>query len=292
MDNFDHEENSSSGIGGSHNTILVLFQNTDGNEEDTERYSISQKSTSNENEGKRSLDRTLGCQKLVRARKFPSRAEISKSFAPAIPIDLRNIQINSLNKFELWAMTRYTTKHNIPVYSTCDKPFVPSFTETNSLIFSDRRPLTRIAFTPIIPYPATEFDTIHTCMVNFQDVLTQKGLSYGPLWCDEGVYRIAKELQLLNPDAFSNIFLGLGGFHLEKVIIACCGKYLEESGVDIIFVENEIFGPSVVNSVMSGGNYIRGKRGMALISEALVRLQLLKFFEILISLNSKQFSKK
>ena len=103
-------------------------------------------------------------------------------------------------------------------------------------------------------------------MVNFQDVLTQKGLSYGPLRCDEGVYRIAKELQLLNPDAFSNIFLGLGGFHLEKVITACCGKYLEESGVDIIFVENEIFGPSVVNSVMSGGNYTRGKRGMALVS--------------------------
>ena len=54
MDNFDHEENTSSGIGGSHDTILVLFQNTDGNEEDTERYSISQKSTSNEDEGKRS----------------------------------------------------------------------------------------------------------------------------------------------------------------------------------------------------------------------------------------------
>ena len=27
MDNFDHEENTSSGIGGSHDTILVLFQN-------------------------------------------------------------------------------------------------------------------------------------------------------------------------------------------------------------------------------------------------------------------------
>ena len=27
MDNFDHEENTSSGSGGSHDTILVLFQN-------------------------------------------------------------------------------------------------------------------------------------------------------------------------------------------------------------------------------------------------------------------------
>ena len=27
MDNFDHDENTLSGIGGSHDTVLVLFQN-------------------------------------------------------------------------------------------------------------------------------------------------------------------------------------------------------------------------------------------------------------------------
>ena len=83
-------------------------------------------------------------------------------------------------------------------------------------------------------------------MINFQDVLAQNELAYGPLWCDEGVYRIAKELQLLNPDRFGNIFLGLAGFHLEKIVIACTGKFLEEKGVESIFVENEIFGPGVV----------------------------------------------
>ena len=83
-------------------------------------------------------------------------------------------------------------------------------------------------------------------MINSQDVLLQKGFESGPLWCDEGVYHIAKELQLLNPDKFGNIFLGLGGFHPEKVVIACCGKYLEVSGIYSIFVELEIFGPEVV----------------------------------------------
>ena len=86
-------------------------------------------------------------------------------------------------------------------------------------------------------------------------------------------YRIVKELQLINPDKFGNIFLGLGGFHLEKVIIASCGKYLEESDIDSIFVEHETFGPDVVSSVIGGGNYVRGKRGIALILEALQRLQ-------------------
>ena len=123
-------------------------------------------------------------------------------------------------------------------------------------------------------------------MVNYQDVLKQKGLNSGPLWCDEGVYRIAKELQMLNPIRFGNIFLGLGGFHTEKVFIACCGVYLESTGFEKVFLENEIFGPATVNSVMNGGNYIRGKRGMGILAEGLKRLQFAKFLE---SVDQPQF---
>ena len=59
----------------------------------------------------------------------------------------------------------------------------------------------------------TEYDTINNCMKDFQDVVLAQN---EPLWCDEGVYRTAKELQLLNSDGFGIIFLGLEGFHLEK----------------------------------------------------------------------------
>ena len=38
MDNFDHEENTLSGIGGSHDTILVLFQKP-GMKDTTEKIS-------------------------------------------------------------------------------------------------------------------------------------------------------------------------------------------------------------------------------------------------------------
>ena len=147
------------------------------------------------------------------------------------------------------------------------------FQEVNS--FFDVKPnvITRFAFTPIIPHPATEYDTIFTCMRNFQDVLLQRDLEYGPLWCDEGVYRIAKELQLLNPSLFSNIFLGIGGFDMEKILISCCGSYLKECGVENVFVESDVFWPGVVQSVMSGSNYIRGRKGMMILAETLQQLQ-------------------
>ena len=67
--------------------------------------------------------------------------------------------------------------------------------------------------------------------------------TYGPLWCDEGVYRIAKEIQLLKRIEFQNIFLGIGGFlQKKKVVLAAI-----ETGPNI--------------SVMSGGHYVRSKRG-------------------------------
>ena len=85
-------------------------------------------------------------------------------------------------------------------------------------------------------------------MKNFQDVLKQRNADYGALWCDEGVYHIAKELQLLNPEDFKNIFLGLGGFHMEKNVLACCFQYLKLIGARDIFVQNEVFGPDITDN--------------------------------------------
>ena len=276
MDNFDHEENTKSGTDGSHDTILMLFQNRENNVENNVNGISVRHGATNE---KKALNEMLHCQKLIRAGKLGNRGQIPENFLPGEPYKAGDTKNSSNLDYPTWIMTRYVTKSHLPEYSSCEKPSIPSFTATNSVLDHTQHPLTNIAFTPIIPYPATEYNTINTCMRNFQDVLSQNDLEYSLLWCDEGVYRIAKELQLLNPEGFNNIFLGLGGFHLEKILIACAGKFLEESGVENVFVENEIFGPGVVKTVMNGGHYVRGKRGMTLISEALHRLQISQFIE-------------
>ena len=65
---------------------------------------------------------------------------------------------------------------------------------------------------------------------------------------------------------------------MEKFTAACCGKYLEDSGVKNVLVENETYRPNTVNSVMSGSHYVRGKRGMSRTAEALGHVQLSSFF--------------
>ena len=111
-----------------------------------------------------------------------------------------------------------------------------SFVGIKSLLSKQKVTLTRSTFTLILPYPATQFNTIYTSMKNFQDILKQCEPSYGPLWPDQVVYWIVKEIQLLKLNKFNNIFLGLGGFHTKKVVVACIGKFLEESGVEEILV--------------------------------------------------------
>ena len=134
----------------------------------------------------------------------------------------------------------------MPILLSVDSSGIPSIRAANSMLAINTKPTTRLALTPIILHPAALHDAIFTAMVNFQDVLQQTGLSCGPLWSDEGVYRLAKELQLNHPERFKNTFLGIGGIHMEKIIIACCGKYLEESGISSVLVANEIFSSQVV----------------------------------------------
>ena len=252
MDNFDHIENSQSGKGSSHDTILMVFQNSKEISENQQEMSCKPLDASSN----RYLTNVLDCQQQISFHR-PGRASIPKEFTPNV-FHMPNGVINSaLCEDVLWCLSR----HTIPLYSVSKTQNIPSYIALKSLLSTTNVSITTCAFTPIIPYPATEYETIYTCMKNFQDILHQNNMPYGPLWCDEGVYRIVKEIQLLKRIEFQNIFLGIGGFHTEKVVLAAIGKYLEDVGAENVFVETEIFGPNTVKAVMSGGHYVRSKRG-------------------------------
>jgi hypothetical protein len=106
----------------------------------------------------------------------------------------------------------------------------PSFTATVAALIDPADinfNKTLVRFTPMLPYLATRHDTIYTCMLNYIDVLKQSNLDYGAIWCDMGVYHIAKELQILFPENINNIFIGIGGFHMEKNLESILGKYIK-----------------------------------------------------------------
>ena len=99
--------------------------------------------------------------------------------------------------------------------------------------------------------------------------MLQKNIPYGPLWSDEGVYKIAKEIQLLRPQEF-DIFFGLRGFHMEKVVLASLGSFLKESNAKNVLAETEVFGPVVTESVLDRGHYVPAKRGKSFVIRGFV----------------------
>lgn len=275
MDNFDHEEDTKSGIGGSHDTVLVLFQ-------EEKQYCNTRQDLNMISDfvGQRQkkLNDLLSCQKLVPFVKPKTRGTISCEFEPGDIPDTSRVTAEAANIDCLWSLARFSTSYDFQRNTFTDTMTVPSWSAFNSLIVEKHPPKAISASVPILPYPATSPSAIYTTMVNFQDAMVQVNQKCGALWSDEGVYHIAKELQLLFPSDFGNIFLGLGSFHTTKIIINCIGQYLQDSGITEALIETEIFGPKVVETVLKGKHYSRGIRGMGIIAEALQRILLREFF--------------
>ena len=85
MDNVDHTEVTLSGIGSSHDTILILFQNQ--NENENSLKALSKKPTGSP-QNQKSLDKILPCQELIKMGKFGGRGKIPVTFSLSDEIDL------------------------------------------------------------------------------------------------------------------------------------------------------------------------------------------------------------
>ena len=188
MDNFDHEEDTNSGIKGRHDTVMVIIQNNVKTE--IEESCISVLLTNDViSKNRRSATNLLKCQTLLPSGIFGRKGNITTDYQCKEDTFTNTTTTSSQKDFIQWTLCRSTiASHNVKS--------IPSYNATKSLLSTQVKSITQHAFTPIIPYPATEQDTIYTCMKNFQDVPIKKNLEYGSLWCDEGVYRIAKEIQL------------------------------------------------------------------------------------------------
>ena len=82
---------------------------------------------------------------------------------------------------------------------------------------------------------------------------------------------------MLSPDSF-DVFLELGIFHMEKVVMARLGKYLKGTGIDKVLVDTEMYGLISIETVLNGGHYAGANRVYSLIAEILNVLQLDTFF--------------
>ena len=85
MNNFSHNEATSSGIGGSHDTVLVLFQNQ--NKSENSPKALGKKPTGS-SQNQKSLDKILPCQELIKIGNFDGRGKIPETLSQGNETDL------------------------------------------------------------------------------------------------------------------------------------------------------------------------------------------------------------
>lgn len=277
FDNFDHNEDTLSGQGGSHDTVSVLYQD--------KPQSIQRKPRISETKvthGAKSFKKTLKCQERHDFLKPVKKGDIPADYTVA---DTCESSACSMDRKDMaWSLGRMNLSEidsNIISVSQSDgQQQMPSWSGFNSVVTDKDLPVRTVGFLPILPFPVTEYKTVYTAMKNFQNVLGQLKQERLAITCDEGVYRIARDIQLLHPEEFSDLVICLGSFHLLKIYLGCIGKYVRGSAAESIFIENDIFGQNTTEAVLNGSHYVRSLTGLTMLSESMERLQWQTFFDL------------
>ena len=149
---------------------------------------------------------------------------------------------------------------------------VPIWSAYNSLI-GRALPVTRVGAPPLIAAPAHEWNTLLTVLKQAQainvKVVGQQRKTVISL--DMGLYIPAKKLQMARED-LSNIILRPGELHIVMAQLKTIGAFIENSGIDMAWVESDIYGPSTVKQILEGNHVKRAEAAHLVTLQSLFNL--------------------
>lgn len=115
---------------------------------------------------------------------------------------------------------------------------IPSWTPFNKIISVDNQPVPVIRHCSVLPYAPTSHDAVYTAMKNFSTLNELCGKKYCVLTAEMSIYLIGKLIQMQPTNPFPNLWLRIGPFHLQKIIIEILGQYLSGCGIEEIIVHD------------------------------------------------------
>ena len=149
----------------------------------------------------------------------------------------------------------------------------------NSLV-SMPMPLTCVNTPPLIAAPAHEWPTLLTILKQAQ------GISAGVVGSqrktvvtlDMGLYKPAKQLQMARNDC-SHLILRPGELHTVMAQLRTIGSYMDNSGLDLCWIEAELYGAATVKQILEGRHVKRGITAHLTTLQALFTLYVDAFFK-------------
>ena len=226
FDNWDHECCNVS----EHDTVCVLFQDRPS----SHRFKPKRSDILVEH-GPQAFKETLPCQILQEFESHVKRPNIPSSFKGNDELyESDDTQTKKLTDIA-WSIGRLNidikdNQVDRTVYP--DQQSMPSWSASNTVWTDENVPLKHVAFLPVLPYPVTLYSAVYTQMSNLVAICAQLVQHKLPVYGDEKVYCMAKEIQFLRSAEFNGLVLCLGTFHTAKTLLKCNGKSLEGSGAE------------------------------------------------------------
>ena len=94
---------------------------------------------------------------------------------------------------------------------------------------------------------------------------------------DMRLYQPAKKLQMTRQD-LEHIILRPGELHIVMAQLRTIGAFIEDSGLDMCWVESDLYGPSTVKQILGGNHVKRGEAAHTVTLQALFSLYQEAFF--------------
>ena len=270
-DNWDHESENSH----EHDTVCILYQNKSRSE--MCKPKISDTAVKH---GPKAFKGTLPCQVLKELKKPVRHANIPHSYTVDGELYNSDAEVTARVADRAWSISRLDlTAVKVENMKYPSSQTMPSWSAANSVWTKEDVPVKNIAFLPVLPHPITKYDTVYTVMKNMVSICSLLEQDAIPLYADEKVYCMAKEIQFLRPQEFSCLFLCLGTFHTAKTVMKCIGKSLTGSGAEAAWLNSGVHGPAVIDhSILNATHYNRALSGLSQLAEAMQRLQYQEFF--------------
>ena len=201
--------------------------------------------------------------------------------SPAYPTFVLNkgSQLDSEYKHEMtWLLGKALTAENTEQEEVVHAHHIPGWTAYNSLL-SKSMSLTCVNTPPLLAAPAHEWQTLLTILKQAQDISTKV---VGPerktvVTLDLGLYKPAKQLQMARQDC-SHLILRPGELHMVMAHLRTIGSYIDSSGLDLCWIEGDLYGSATVKQILEGKHVKRGIAAHLTTLQALFTLYAEAFF--------------
>lgn len=139
---------------------------------------------------------------------------------------------------------------------------------------------TRIGAPPLLDAPAHEWATLLTILKQAQGInVTVMGSTRKTVVSlDMGLYKPAKQLQMARKD-LDNLILRPGELHIVMAQLKTIGAYIENSGIDLCWIEADIYGSATAKQIIDGNHVTRAQNAHMVTLDALFMMYQEAFFE-------------